>query len=93
MWDAFRALTWLLAVVTIFTLCVILSAMGSGIPVIYFEFLAWCFYFGYGLYIAYKNKRLCFKNDEPEKDGLQESNVYINSENVSSIALNPPAEK
>jgi len=58
MWDAFRALTWLLAVVTVFTLCVILSAMGSGIPVIYFEFLAFWFYFGYAMYKAYKNKRL-----------------------------------
>jgi hypothetical protein len=57
MWSGFRVVMVVLAIFTAFTFMIILSAITSGIPLIYAELTAFLYYFGIGMAISSKNKR------------------------------------
>jgi hypothetical protein len=68
-------LTVTLALLSAFTVFAMLTAVESGIPVIYVELLGFIYYLVIGLFISWNNKRCLFIFFAETKKDVKETNV------------------
>jgi hypothetical protein len=57
LWQWFKILTVMLALASVFTVFAMLTAVESGVPLIYVELAGFLYYLTIGLVISWKNKR------------------------------------
>ena len=88
----FRAVTWLLFVLAIFTIFIIFSAILSEIPLVYIELFSTLYYLVRTLIAAYTNNRFCFKyrSDDRRKTSYK---TALESKNIKSLGRSSKASE